>query len=163
MNTMYKRGQKVRIRKDLVVGNRYPMAYEKEDDGFYCFYEDMEKTKGRIATIWDYDPDGFYYLKEYYGQFTDSMLEPFEGYTKNDLKNGMVVELCNGEKRMVFNDNLMGFDYGINLSAYDDDLTLIVNDNASLTINKVFKPLNSYCGFLFYLKNENLKLLWERN
>lgn len=42
--------------------------------------------------------------------------------TKNDLKDGMVVELRNGEKRLVLNGRISGFKTYLNISSYEDNL-----------------------------------------
>lgn len=78
---------------------------------------------------------------------------------KSNLKNGMVVEYRNGERRIVINDKILGL-YGHNeFKYYNDDLTSVTRDE--LDIVKVFK---SQCISLVPLlsTDRELDLLWER-
>ena len=82
----FKVGDKVRVRKDLIVGKRYG-----EDN--LSFVDDMEKYKGKQFEIiktsgCDYKLDN----SNYY--FNDGMLEPV--FTKQDLKVGDRITLRNG-------------------------------------------------------------------
>lgn len=62
----YKAGDKVRVRKDLVVGKNY---------GGYDFVSSMEKFEGKIVTIESVDDD-HYHIEEDKFDWVDEMLEP---------------------------------------------------------------------------------------
>ena len=74
----YKVGDKVKVRKDLVVGKSY---------GGYAFTRSMEEFKGKIVTIESVDCD-CYFIKENKFEFkygwVDEMLEPIKVVTNWD-------------------------------------------------------------------------------
>lgn len=81
-------------------------------------------------------------------------------FTKADLKNRMVVEYRNGERRIVVDDMLMGEGQFGNLKEYDDDLIFIKgSDMRGLDIVKVFDKINA----LIERKGKYLVLLWVRS
>ena len=83
----YKIGDKVRVRKDLVVGNCY---------GRVCYVEYMDGFKGKECVITDMDGIA-YQIGDFW--WTDEMLEPVDdlleyalkklGMTKQELENEM--------------------------------------------------------------------------
>ena len=79
---------------------------------------------------------------------------------KSDLKNRMVVEYRNGERRMVVDDMLMGDSQYGELRCYDDNLNCSVDDDmVEYDIVKVFDKINT-----FREKNSKyLVLLWDRS
>ena len=70
----YKVGDKVRVRKDLVVDSRY---------GDDTFAVGMQKFSGKTMTIYDITPKNKYKLKEDFDRYnwTDEMLEDVEDIT----------------------------------------------------------------------------------
>lgn len=78
---------------------------------------------------------------------------------KNELKNDMIVELRNGDKRLVVDDNLFGNNGFDHLSNYKDDLKN--KEFSVLDIIKVYKYkfARSFYSILDY---DNLNLIWER-
>lgn len=79
---------------------------------------------------------------------------------KSDLKNRMVVEYRNGERRMVIDDMLMGNSLYGELRCYDDNLNCIGGgDIDEYDIVKVFNKIDT-----FREKNsKDLTLFWERS
>lgn len=61
----FKVGDKVRVRKDLIVGEEY---------GTNSFVKDMEHIRGKIVTIRRLHSTG-YYIEEYGFGWTDEMFE----------------------------------------------------------------------------------------
>lgn len=82
----------------------------------------------------------------------------YKKFTKADLRNRMVVEYRNGDRRMVVDDRLMGkFNYCV-LTEYDDNL--IRKD-----LDSVFDIMKVYRRISVFSKKDNensLELLWER-
>lgn len=90
-------------------------------------------------------------------------------FTKNDLKTGMIVELKNNKRYLVFNDILIGDNMYLSLSIYNKDLSYsgFQKDN-DLDIYYVFdinrydwangfvKSLNLYNGPILYSRNNKL-------
>lgn len=122
----FKVGDKVRVRKDLIVGKCYG-----EDN--LSFVYDMEKYKGKQFEIiktssCDYKLDN----SNYY--FNDGMLEPV--FTKQDLKVGDRITLRNGSSRILDG-------YMIGTLTYDEineDLTNSGYLGSCLDIVKVERP-----------------------
>ena len=104
-----------------------------------------------------------YYEKHNYAilEWSDYMEKEF---TKSDLRDGMVVEYRNGDRFVVFGGKLL------NDSSYDmmneirEDLTDIGFNNRNFDIVKVYYVCGTEASCLRdVLKDENLKLIWERN
>jgi hypothetical protein len=147
----FKVGDKVRVRKDLVLNHTY---------GNYFFVSTMEKFKDKIVTIISVC-NNCYEIKEdnKCSYWTDEMLEPnVVNFTKADLKDGMVVEYQNGEKRMVLGDRLISNHHFAELSNFTDILKNKYLDN--MAINRVY----SSSGYTFsdYFEDRLLTLIWER-
>lgn len=88
----------------------------------------------------------------------DEELELVE-FIKSDLKDGMVVEYRDGDRRMVLGDKLIGYDSWVDIVAFNDNLEC--KNNKDLNIDKVY---NSDSHILKdYFKDKNLTLIWERN
>ena len=147
----FKVGDKVRVRKDLVVGNRY---------GGYLFVGDMGTLMGEIVAIdgvydmhYNIDKDDACYC------WADEMFEPNKvTFTKVDLKDGMVVEYQNGDRRMVLGDKLIA-DFGFAfLNSFTDTLEGIKYND--MIIDKVYK--STAHTLVNYFKDYNLTLIWER-
>lgn len=78
--------------------------------------------------------------------------------TKNDLKDGMVVELRNGKKYVVLLGKIMNISNYTNIHQYDDKLEM--KDMTTFDIVKIFNSkgwsLNNISD------NDNLSLIWKR-
>ena len=121
----FKVGDKVRVRKDLIVGKCYG-----EDN--LSFVNDMEKYKGKQFEIiktsgCDYKFDN----SNYY--FNDDMLEP--AFTKQDLRVGDRITLRNGMVEIWDGSRIGPLDY----EDINDDLTNNGNLGSKLDIVKVEK------------------------
>lgn len=79
-------------------------------------------------------------------------------FTKADLKDGMVVEFRNGEKRIVLNDRFMSNVVSMSMSYFTDDLCHESCDGWS--VDKIYS--SSAVVGCRYFNNECLTLLWER-
>lgn len=104
METKFKVGDKVRVKKDLIVGEHY-------DNGCY-FNSDMKEYKGKQLTIKNVgECEGFsrYDVKENRWTFTDSMLEDIFR-TIDDLQFGDILTLKNGEKYVFADGTIYGED-----------------------------------------------------
>lgn len=77
---------------------------------------------------------------------------------KSDLKDGMIVEYRNGNRRMVLRDELLGVGIYNKLEHYDEDL--IIKSNKSLDIVEVFEF--EYGSLESVLSSKNLKSIWKR-
>ena len=89
------------------------------------------------------------------------MLEPVTNikvFTKQDLKDGMVVEYKNGTRRLVLNNKVMGQSGFIDLEDYTDTLEYSVD---SFSINKIYISRGDY--LTSYFSNDNLMLIWDRD
>lgn len=79
-------------------------------------------------------------------------------FTKSDLKDGMVVEFCNGFRRMFLVDKFIGENGHMLLDHYNENLETSDND---FTISKVY--LTHSNTLKNYFKDEYLELIWKRN
>lgn len=79
---------------------------------------------------------------------------------KRDLKNRMVVKLMNGDIGIIVDDFIMFPKTYMQLSQYNEDLTVIDSCCKSFDIIKIF---NCTCtlDYLYYVNND-LELIWER-
>lgn len=81
-------------------------------------------------------------------------------FTKADLKDGMVVEYCNGKRRLVLNNHLIGKDGYYELNKYTEDMK--DKESSERDIMRVFKnDIITTLDRIFHI--ENLELIWERN
>lgn len=153
----FKVGQKVRVKEDLVVGRMY---------GEYRFTAAMAKYRGKTYSISDI-VDDYYCLKEcknmtgdFHWKFTDEMLETVK-FTKADLETGMVVEYRDGDRRLVINDYLYGFNYWMRIGSYDDSLLYL--GSPGLDIMRVYRiNVNNLRILKKVFELRNLELIWER-
>ena len=123
------------------------------------------KHLGKILTIKSLNPNGDYtYDVPHYGieeeevryVFFETELELFE-FTKADLKDGMVVEYRDGNKRVVLGDKLMGENCYLPLRCICDDLT-----GASGKCYDIVKVYTSSAHTLHdYCDSRYLTLIWE--
>ena len=84
--------------------------------------------------------------------------------TKSDLKNGMVVEARNGDKGIVYNDQILFKYMSTSIDNLKDNLETdfpITED--SYSIDKIYIIKYLYCyRQLSNFDDDNLKLIWER-
>lgn len=158
----FKVGDKVRVKKDLVVYRDY--------DGGCCFVGGMANYNGEFGTItevFDNKGEDRYHIKFNTIQnwtWSNSMLELVEytQFTKADLKDGMVVEVRNNTRNpryMVLNGKLRGTLEYMDLMSFNDDLTHI-GDYERLDIVKVYESGSDVLDEYFH--DGYLTLLWER-
>ncbi len=80
-------------------------------------------------------------------------------FTKSNLQCGMVVELRNGDRKMVLGDKFMD-EHGHYLASSFNDI--LENHTFKLSnIDKVYK--SNACTLSSYFDDENLELIWERH
>ena len=85
--------------------------------------------------------------------------------TKSELKNGMVVELRNGNRYLVHNDKLLNFEGYVNIN---DSFThmFYYNEDLTYSCNKEFDIIRIYESDVFWLKDifedRFLNIIWER-
>lgn len=163
----YKAGDRVLVRSDLEVGKGYG------DVGVKCLFPTwLDGTQGKIATITAagntscgearYITDlGSYYCNEMF----ERKIEEEKMFCKDDLKDGYVVELRNGEflmvlemecgKKVITKDTLGHSE----LNSYGDDLTRKGYERLDIIRVYGYSRLG-YCARK--LTGEDRKLLWER-
>lgn len=124
MENKLKIGDKVKIKNNL-----------KGDKSYGGLYFDfgMEKFNGETHEIVELNGNGNYRLdidvtERHYWVWNDAMVELVaEGFTKANLKTGMVVEHKDGDRFMVIGDHLVSDDCCHKLSEYKYDLTPVVS------------------------------------
>lgn len=83
-------------------------------------------------------------------------------FTKDDLKDGMVVEYRSGDRCLVVRDHLLSKEYCINMSDLGDDLKDIYGYQED-DIVKVYDADYTYVDeFEEVFDTDNLTLIWER-
>ena len=82
-------------------------------------------------------------------------------FTKADLKDGMVVEYKNGDRRLVVDDMLIGQDGWLGLREFNYDLKCSGANRESIDIVKVCKTKRPR-SFGSLLDDDNLELIWQR-
>ena len=127
-------------------------------DGGGCYKSINKWHNEKANTCYNFN-DGLYASKYYYIEQGYTILEWSDfttEFTKADLKDGMVVELENGDRYLVINDRLI-CEYGwLSFKNYDNNLK---RDNG-YQINAVYTT-NAYClEEIFHEKA--LKLIWKR-
>lgn len=124
----FKVGDKVRVRKDLVVGSYYNHAF---------FISDMKKFKGKIVEIREVFNIAGYYIKGSIYMFGEDMLEPIK-FTKSDLKDGDKITFRNGEVGIYTGDET--YIDGLCNCHINNDLTNNGSRGSELDIVKVERP-----------------------
>lgn len=110
-----------------------------------CYYGDGEYSDYSFAEKYNYKilEWGDYMKKE---------------FTKSDIKDGMVVEYRDGDRRLVIDKYLIGKNAYYELSTYNENLE---DKYPRLTIMKVFK-IRQRAILERILDDDNLELIWER-
>lgn len=156
-NTMFKVGDKVRVKEGLKGGEYYGGLY---------FNHAMADRCGKVATItkaFDGDEYSRYELDIESMDFVynDDMLEPYSGFSKSDLKDGMVVQHRDGEMLIVFGDTLVAQNGTWGLDEYHDDLTDCNKKDADIV--KVYKVKPDCVNDIHDVYDvDYLDLIWER-
>lgn len=111
-----------------------------------------------------YSNIGLYSRYDFYEQIGYTILEWSDymknEFTKADLKDGMVVEYRNGNRRLVIVNMLIGEDGFLTLDSFRENLENI--KFMEHTIVKIFK-IKEAMTFNYILDDKNLELIWERN
>lgn len=155
MENKLKIGDKVRIRNDLKGDNSY--------GGLYFDYG-MEKFNGETHEIVELNQNGNYRLdidieERYYWVWNDAMVEFVEkGFTKADLKPGMVVEMRDGNRFLLIDNTLIGSKEWDTMNSFADDLINKLHHDCDIC--KVYHPKGRYVEQL--LDDKYLTLIWER-
>lgn len=109
-----------------------------------------------------YSGGGGYQSYDYFEKYKCNILEwsdyMQEEFTKSDLKDGMVVEYRDGDRRLVIDKYLIGKNAYYELSTYNENLE---DRYPRLTIMKVFK-IRQRSILERILDDDNLELIWER-
>lgn len=137
---MYKHGMVWASGCSYLSYTRYEVYRDKTcyaGNGGYQSYDYSEKYKYKIL------------------EWSDYMQKKFK---KADLRDGMVVEYRDGDRRLVIDECLVGKDSHYELSAYNENLE---NEYPRLTIMKVFKICRRAI-LDSILDDDNLELIWER-
>ena len=82
-------------------------------------------------------------------------------FKKEDFRNGMVVDLDSGERRMLWDGRFIDNHGYISLSSYDDNLNNMHNIYNRDNIIKVYNSKDILFMGMFF-RNECLELIWER-
>lgn len=137
---MYKHGMVWASGSSYLSYTRYGVYRDKTcygGDGRYQSYDYSEKYKYKIL------------------EWSDYMNKEF---TKADLRDGMVVEYRDGDRRLVIDKYLIGKNAHYELSTYNENLE---DRYPRLTIMKVFK-IRQRSILERILDDDNLELIWER-
>ena len=124
-------------------------SYLKETNYKFC-EEEICYIKGEFSPYQYYKSNGYEIL-----EWSDYMQKEF---TKADLKDGMVVEYRDGDRRLVIDKYLIGKKAHYELSTYNENLE---DGYPGLTIMKVFK-IRQRAILERILDDDNLELIWER-
>ena len=124
-------------------------SYLKETNYEFC-EEEICYIKGEFSPYQYYKSNGYEIL-----EWSDYMQKEF---AKADLKDGMVVEYRDGDRRLVIDKYLIGKKAHYELSTYNENLE---DGYPGLTIMKVFK-IRQRAILERILDDDNLELIWER-
>ena len=157
----FKIGDKVKVRKDLALGDKY---YMEDVDEYETVVSEMLSLKGQIVTIKDVYPDGYLILEdEWY--WSDEMFEPCKiNFTKSDLQNGMVVEYKNGWRRLFIKKDTDEASYFIGdkgmifLDSFKNNLECIHSDEMNISKIYISRSPNLACIF----EDRFLSLFWKK-
>ena len=137
---MHGQGMKWRNGESYLKNTNYYMHNEG-----MCYYGDGEWSSLDIAENYNYK----------ILEWSDYMQKEF---TKADLRDGMVVEYRDGDRRLVIDKYLIGKNAYYELSTYNENLE---DRYPRLTIMKVFK-IRQRSILERILDDDNLELIWER-
>ena len=126
-------------------GTSYHEITHWDDCGEYTYYV---FNNGTYISIHDVCKGNYTILE--WSDFTTE-------FTKADLKNGMIVEYNNGNRRLVLGDKLISDKGTAFVSELNEDLIL---SDSTLAINKVYKSNPWFLNEIF--DDASLTLIWER-
>lgn len=154
----FKVGDKVRVREWEDMERQFGLNGFGNIDCKKKFVTSMMEHCGKTFEI-SRVMEGYYKLKGDRGgwSFSDDMLVPAE-FTKSDMKEGMLVEMRDGEKMLWIN----GLPRGIKnyASAYNEDLTATINEDADIIrVGYPKKEANTISEMLDLGFSE---IIWER-
>lgn len=154
-NMKYKVGDKVRVRSWESMEKEFGLKDDGNIKVMFTFTKGMKKYCGKLVTI--SSNNGSYMIEEDSGMHTwcDDMFWPAE-FTKKDLRNWMIVEYKNGDRRIYIEGNISGLDGHCSITSHRDDLTYIDHD---LDIDRVYEFSS---GTLRYALECPGTLIWER-
>lgn len=116
----YKVGDKVRIK--YFTKSTYPLSWNKQGK--------MDHWCGQIMTIKSIGNLGHYLMEEDLYEndrggwfWNEEWLEPITYFTKNDLRTGMTVKICDGDFYLVYGERLLGNRGYMEFDRYFKDLT----------------------------------------
>lgn len=119
--------------------------------------------------IWGFNPNIVmsvsHFIEQYNKQLSESLYVDLSNFTKDDLKDGQVVELENGEMCFVLPDRLICKDGWYDLNSYDEQLKTKIM-GALFDIVKVYESpiLVGQRAWNFGSNDKNLlDLIWERD
>lgn len=157
----FKVGDKVRIKEWNEMEREFGLTSKGNINCMAAFIADMKKVCGKYATVAGINGVRIYLNIDGMGWtnwvYTEDMIKP-AGFTKADLKEGMVLETRRGRRFMVVNGNGIGLDTYLSLDDYADDL--LCNNTDSGDIMKVFKVNGGGAPFKHMLNIGSL--IWER-
>lgn len=159
-------GDKVRVKKDLVIGECYPCNNPSCSSSVRAAIG-MDEYFGKVYTIEEVgDLCGNYHLEGCgYLWFSDAMVEAVS-FTKADLKDGMVVEtkgeVAGRNRYLVLGDRLIQRMGCFELYNFTDDLVRCAGsiDDRYYDIVKVYKSSAKTLERIF--ADDCLELIWER-
>lgn len=144
----FKVGDRVRLKKGIVIGERY--------NGI-VFTESMRFTRSEeIAFL---SSEGYYFLSSNSFYYSDDMLEKTE-LILSDLKNEMIVELRNGKLFIVLGDCFVGERYCMRKDQYSEQFRFN-GDDRFWDIVAVYRKNHMYSNGLLGLLQPNSDPIWE--
>lgn len=148
-------GTRVTVRQDL---NIYNYGEYRCDVSY-----DMLDFAGKTLTIRKVIVEnGNVYYKTYENDFywTEPMFVKQKEFSKHDLSSGMIIELRNGEKGILFDDRIICIKNCYRLAGFANDLENYTD--TALDIVRVYKSTNTITlGQLF--NADNLLPVWEKD
>ena len=140
------------------------------DGNNFMFLQDMRylcsKTHAIEGIELNADIPTWFYIDDWY-------IEPYmiervikkedkevDKFTKEDLKDGMVVEYRSGRMRLVIGNRLLGEYEYLSFESLDDDLLHL--DDRDFDVVKVYKPGKEVRNIYDLFRCNKLELIWER-
>ena len=159
----YKVGDKVKVRewdnmaKDFYVDKKGCITCGPE-----VFVSDMKEYCGKIMTIESVESNG-YKMEEDDGtwKWVDDMLLPVEKFSKEGLKDGMMVETAAHERYLFIEGMFRNATNGIFIEDYNSTLENCWESNYSI-IKVGYPDYKTHTGFTYLLNHGFKEVIWER-